>query len=46
MSVTGNWKAAKVKGSPPLPPVPEGMCATKTHSTVTAYKDTISKSQN
>jgi hypothetical protein len=32
--------AAQARGSPPLPPpVPQGMRATKTHSTVTAYKD-------
>lgn len=32
--------AAQAKGSPPLPPpVPQGMRATKTQSTITAYKD-------
>jgi hypothetical protein len=35
-----SWAQVAAKGSPPPPPpVPQGMHATKTHSTVTAYKD-------
>lgn len=33
--------AAQAKGSAPPPPMPQGITATKTESTVTAYKDQV-----